>query len=104
MIAMRCARSGCKPMFIIIRNMAIDMCCRSCNAMAKSQMERIWQLEGLQLPRRHTVKSRYSDPQGLEQAATHSNHIGSYDFASHATERGTHFRVLSIIDEYTREA
>ena len=31
------------------------------------------------------------------------NHVWSYDFVSNQTHNGKKFRVLNIIDEYTRE-
>lgn len=33
----------------------------------------------------------------------HSNHVQAYDFAADRTHDGRAFRVLPVIDEYTRE-
>ena len=34
---------------------------------------------------------------------THRNHVWSYDFLHERTEDGRAFRLLAILDEYTRE-
>ena len=33
----------------------------------------------------------------------HANHVWSWDFVEDQTESGTRFRVLTLIDEHTRE-
>jgi len=35
---------------------------------------------------------------------THKNHVWSYDFVADETHDGRSFRILNIIDEYTRES
>ena len=52
---------------------------------------RIWREEGLKRP-----KEQPKRPQK-------KNHVWSYDFVSDQTYNGKKFRVLNIIDEYTRE-
>lgn len=65
---------------------------------------RIWRQEGLQLPRRRASKRRYGDSTGKRQRATRPNEVWSYDFLASCTERGGKLRMLTILDEYTRES
>lgn len=67
------------------------------------RVERIWRLEGLQLPRRKVVKRRFGEGGDVKQRAQHPNHVWSYDFTEDRTECGQRVRVLAVMDEYTRE-
>jgi putative transposase len=69
----------------------------------RKRMYRIWRQQGLQRPRRRTVKRRYGDSTGRLQRATRPNEVWSYDFLESRTERGGKLRMLTILDEYTRE-
>lgn len=69
----------------------------------RKRVYRIWRQEGLQLPRRKPVKRRYGDSTGSLQRATHPNEVWTYDFLESRTERGGKLRMLTILDEYTRE-
>jgi transposase InsO family protein len=64
---------------------------------------RIWRQEGLQLPRRKASKRRYGDSTGRLQRATRPNEVWSYDFLESRTERGGKLRILTLLDEYTRD-
>lgn len=67
------------------------------------RVERIWRQEGLQLPRRPTVKRRYGEKAEVHRRAEYPNHVWSYDFTEDRTERGVTLRVLTVLDEFTRE-
>lgn len=69
----------------------------------RKRVYRIWRQEGLQLPRRKPAKRRYGDSTGSLQRATRPNEVWSYDFLESRTERGGKLRMLTILDEYTRE-
>jgi len=69
----------------------------------RKRVYRIWRQEGLQLPRRKLAKRRYGDSTGSLQRATRPNEVWSYDFLESRTERGGKLRILTILDEYTRE-
>ena len=69
----------------------------------RKRVYRIWRQQGLQLPRRRAVKRRYGDSTGRLQRATRPNEVWSYDFLESRTERGGKLRMLTILDEYTRE-
>lgn len=69
----------------------------------RKRVYRIWRQEGLQLPRRKTVKRRYGDSTSKLQRATRPNEVWSYDFLESRTEHGSKLRMLTVLDEYTRE-
>lgn len=69
----------------------------------RKRVYRIWRQEGLQLPRRKAVKRRYGDATGTLRRASHPNEVWTYDFLEGRTERGGKLRMLTILDEYTRE-
>lgn len=73
------------------------------HAINRKRVYRIWRQEGLQLPRRKTTKRRYGDSAGRLQRATHPNEVWTYDFLESRTERGGKLRMLTVLDEYTRE-
>lgn len=69
----------------------------------RKRVYRIWRQEGLQLPRRKAAKRRYGDSTGKLQRATRPNEVWSYDFLESRTEHGSKLRMLTVLDEYTRE-
>jgi putative transposase len=74
------------------------------HAINRKRVYRIWRQEGLQLPRRRTTKRRYGNSTGQLQRATRPNEVWSYDFLASRTARGGKLRMLTILDEYTRES
>jgi transposase InsO family protein len=70
----------------------------------RKRVHRLWKEEGLQQPRRQPRK-RYVGPKGaVKQKATHPNHVWSYDFVEDRTEKGGKIRILTVMDEFTRES
>lgn len=69
----------------------------------RKRVYRIWRQEGLQLPRRKTGKRRYGDATGTLRRAAAPNEVWTYDFLEGRTERGGKLRMLTVLDEYTRE-
>ncbi len=71
----------------------------------KDRVHRIWQEEGLQVPQKQPKRSRLwlTDGSGIRLRPTHKNHVWSYDFVAERTHDGRSFRILNIIDEFTRE-
>lgn len=69
----------------------------------RKRVYRIWRQEGLQLPRRKTAKRRYGDATGALRRAGAPNEVWTYDFLEGRTERGGKLRLLTVLDEYTRE-
>jgi len=67
------------------------------------RVQRLWQQEGLQLPRRKVHKRRVGISTGQLHRATYPNHVWSYDFLEARTEQGGRLRMLAVLDEYTRQ-
>lgn len=58
---------------------------------------------GLKIPPRAPRRVRRGPSTGQPTTATHRGHVWSWDFIHHRTVRGGPIKVLSIIDEHTRE-
>jgi putative transposase len=69
------------------------------------RVERIWRMEGLKVPQKQPKRGRLwlNDGSCIRLRPDHKDHIWSYDFVKEHTEDGKAFRVLNIIDEYSRE-
>jgi len=70
------------------------------------RVERIWRREGLKVPRKQPKRSRLwlNDGSCIRLRPTHKDHVWSYDFMIEHTSNGRAFKILNIIDEYTRES
>lgn len=76
---------------------------RERGAVNYKRVHRLWKEEGLQQPKRKPRK-RYLGPKGeVKEKARYPNHVWSYDFAEDRTTKGSKVRILSVLDEYTRE-
>ena len=66
---------------------------------------RIWRKEGLKVPEKQPKRSRLwlNDGSCIRHRPTFKNHVWSYDFVMCRTEDGRAFRILNVIDEFTRE-
>jgi transposase InsO family protein len=69
----------------------------------KKQVQRIRREDGLQVPPPRKKVRRRGVSTGLPTQATHRNHVWTWDFIADRTVRGGAVRVLTIMDEYTRE-
>jgi putative transposase len=58
---------------------------------------------GLAIPPRKPRQRRRGVSTGLPTTATHRNHVWTWDFIHDTTMRGGPLRMLTVIDEYTRE-
>lgn len=69
------------------------------------RVERIWRREGLKVPRRQPKRSRLwlNDGSCVRLRPCWPGHVWAYDFLQDRTHDGRRFRVLTVIDEYTRE-
>jgi putative transposase len=69
------------------------------------RVERIWRREGLKEPQKQPKRGRLwlNDGSCIRLRPEHQNHVWSYDFAMARTSEGRPFRILAILDEYTRE-
>jgi putative transposase len=69
------------------------------------RVERLWRREGLKVPMKQPKRKRLwlNDGSCIRLRPQHINHVWSYDFVHHRTEDGRAFRMLNILDEYSRE-
>jgi transposase InsO family protein len=71
----------------------------------KDRVYSIWREEGLKVPQKQPKRGRLwlADGSCIRLRPQHKNHVWSYDFVSDKTHDGRPFRILNIIDEYTRQ-
>jgi putative transposase len=69
------------------------------------RVERIWRQEGLKVPVKQPKRGRLwlNDGSCIRLRPGYKDHVWSYDFVTARTTDGRAFRMLNIIDEYTRE-
>jgi putative transposase len=69
------------------------------------RVQRIWRREGLKVPKKHKPRGRLwlNDGSCIRLRPTHRNHVWSYDFVEAQTHDGRRIRLLTLIDEFTRE-
>ena len=72
----------------------------------KKRVERIWRREGLRVPRRQPKRGRLwlGDGSCVRLRPERPNHVWAYDFVQDRTHDGRAFRMLCVVDEFTREA
>jgi transposase InsO family protein len=70
------------------------------------RIQRIWQKQGLQVPYRRKFKKTKgtSENSCSVKKAEYPNHIWTYDFISDQTEDGGRLKLLTVLDEFTRES
>jgi len=69
------------------------------------RVERIWRKEGLKMPKKQPKRSRLwlNDGSCIQLRPEYKDHVWSYNFMIDRTADGRSFKILNIIDEYTRE-
>lgn len=68
------------------------------------RVERIWRQEGLKVPKKQPKRARLwlNDGACVRLRSTHRNHVWSYDFVMDRTHDGRPIKILTLIDEYSR--
>ena len=68
-------------------------------------VERIWRQEGLKVPQKQPKRARLwlADGSCIRRRAEYPNPVWSYDFVMDRTQDGRPLKLLTIVDEYTRE-
>lgn len=68
-------------------------------------VERIWLQEGLKVPQKQKKRKRlwFNDGSCIRLRPKYKNHVWSYDFVADRTSNGKALRMLTMVDEYTRE-
>ena len=69
----------------------------------RKRVQRLWQQAGLQVPARRKARRRTAEPQRPPLMAQYPNHVWTYDFMEDATADGRKLRLLTLVDEFTRE-
>lgn len=69
------------------------------------RVQGIWRQEGLKVPSRQPKRGRLwlNDGSCLRLRPAHKDHVWAYDFVLDRTSNGKAFRMLTVVDEYTRE-
>ncbi len=70
------------------------------------KVERLWREEGLQIPQRHRKRKRLyrKDSSVIRLRPRYQNHIWSIDFVHDKLASGRPYKMLTVLDEYSREA
>ena len=69
------------------------------------RVQRIWRREGLKVPHKQPKRGRLwlNDGSCIRLRSAWPNHVWSYDFVMDRTHDGRAFRMLTVIDEFTRQ-
>jgi transposase InsO family protein len=69
------------------------------------RVERIWRREGLKVPKKQPKRKRLwlHDGSCIRLRPQYKEHVWSYDFLMTRTHDGRQVKILTLIDEYTRE-
>jgi len=70
------------------------------------KVERLWREEGLKQPDRHKKRRRlyHKDTSVIRLRPTHPNHVWAIDFVHDKLSNGQGYKMLTVLDEYTRQA
>jgi len=74
-------------------------------AVNHKRVERIWQQEGLKVPKKQPKRGRLwlNDGSCVRLRPEYKDHVWAYDFVQARTHEGRSFRMLTLVDEFTRE-
>lgn len=69
------------------------------------RVHRIWRKEGLKVPAKQPKRGRLRLDNGscVRKRPEYKNHVWSYDFVSERTKNGRAIKMLTVIDEHSRE-
>ncbi len=72
---------------------------------SRDRVQRIWRREGLKVPKKQKPRGRLwlNDGSCIRLRPERPNHVWSYDFVTAHTHDGRQFRMLTLIDEFSRE-
>jgi transposase InsO family protein len=75
-------------------------------AVNHKKVERLWREEGLQLLQSHKRRRRLyqKDSSIIQLRPTHANHVWAIGFVHDKLNNGRSFKMLTVLDEYTRQA
>ena len=69
------------------------------------RIERLWRKEGMQVPKKARKRRRLGTSENgvTRRSATEANEVWSYDFVFDRTEDGRRLKILTVVDEHSRE-
>jgi transposase InsO family protein len=73
---------------------------------SRSRVERIWKQEGLRVPQKQPKRGRLwlADGSCVRLRPLYRNHVWSWDFVMDRTDDGRPIKILTLIDEFTKES
>ena len=72
-------------------------------SVSRKQVQRIRRKEGLKVHPKPQRISQQGVSTGLPTQATHRNHVWTWDFIFDRTDKGSTLKMLTMLDEYTRQ-
>jgi putative transposase len=71
----------------------------------RDRVHRLWRKHGLKVPRKTRKRRRLGSSEGgiTRHAAARIDHVWTYDFVKDQTADGRPIKILTVVDEYTRE-
>jgi transposase InsO family protein len=71
----------------------------------RDRVQRIWRREGLKVPKKQRPRGRlwFNDGSCVRLRPQHRHHVWSYDFVHHTTEDGRSLRLMTLVDEFSRQ-
>jgi putative transposase len=96
-LALKYGRYGYRRIAALLRNEGWEV--------NHKRIERLWRQEGLKIPQRQPKRGRLwlNDGSCIRLRPEYKNHVWSYDFVYDRTRDGRGIRLLTILDEYSRE-
>ena len=72
----------------------------------RKRVQRIWQREGLKVPAKQAKRGRLwlNDGSCIRLRPQYPNHVWAYDFVADRTVDGRPLKMLTIIDEFSRQS
>jgi len=67
------------------------------------RVQRVRRIEGLQVRKKQRKMKRAGHSTSVRKRAEYPNHVWSWDFLEDQIESGSRFRIMTLIDEYTRQ-
>lgn len=95
MLAFRHKRYGYRRIWALLRREGLQV--------NRKRVRRIWQKEGLQVKKRQKRKRKTGITVLIPEKAASPNHVWTVDFVHDRLSRGGNLRLLSVIDEFTRQ-
>jgi transposase InsO family protein len=94
-LAMENRRYGCRRVTAVLR--------REGWLVNVKRVHRIWKDEGLSLKRKRPKRRQYGPRGEVKRKAEGPNDVWSWDFMHDCTVNGRQFKILNVVDEFTRE-